>query len=142
MLNPCLDYPLGSPAMPSGRGRIDPPQIEKKESPRKQLPICSITKPVSSAHAFRLTHYAISIWEGKDRPSTDKWKKRKSMQAISYTLNHQAYMLNPCLEYPLGSPAMPSGRGRIDPPQIGKKNVQASNCLYAQPPNLYAQPMP
>ena len=89
MLNPCLGYPIGSPTMPSRRGRIDPPQIGKeKESPRKQLPICSTTKPVCSTHVFtilRLTRYA--IWEGKDRPSTDNGKEspRKQLPICSTT---------------------------------------------------------
>ena len=117
--------------MPSGRGRIDPPQIKKKkESPRKQLPICSTTKPVCSTHAllsFRLTHYA--IWEGKDRPSTDKGKKRKSMQAIAYKLNHQACMLNPCLTI-LTRYAIWEGKDR---PSTDRKNVNKTSSSQNSP---------
>ena len=123
-LNPCLDCPLGSPTMPSGRGRIDPPQIGKKK--KVHASICLYAHPPSlyaqpmPLLSFRLTHYA--IWEGKDRPSTDrKRKEKKSTQVIAYMLTHQACMLNPYLKYPLGSSAIPSGRGRIDPPQIKEK---------------------
>ena len=95
---PRLSFRLTHCAIWEGKDRPSTDKMKKKESPCKQLPICSTTKPVSSTHALTilmLTRYA--IWEGKDRPSIDKWEKKK---------------------------------------------VHASNCLYAQPPRLYAQLMP
>ena len=76
---PRLSFRLTHCAIWEGKDRPSTDKMKKKESPCKQLPICSTTKPVSSTHALTilmLTRYA--IWEGKDRPSTDKMKKKES----------------------------------------------------------------